>query len=87
MTKISQLSQYSEGCVETVYLFEDAAFEKCIRATRFNLTNLAVPRYHQVKNLILIACAEDDWDEPEECRLEVERIWRALHEVVPDSDA
>lgn len=80
------ISVYSEMYLEAVDHFQYAEFVICIAAARHNLIQPNLPRYHQMKNLILIACAEDDWDAAEGCQLKAERIWQLVNNLTVDSD-
>lgn len=42
---------------------------------RYNLTDPTLPRYFQIKNLILIVSSEHDWAAAEQRRLEAERVY------------
>lgn len=59
-------NKYSKEYLEAVDFFELSLFDECIQAAKVNLANPTLPRYHQLKNLILIISALDDWQEAHE---------------------
>jgi hypothetical protein len=68
-------SLYRTQYLKAVKLFDEDNFEECIEAARYNLTNNALPHYYRMKNLLLIAGAEEDRYPAERCRLQAEQIW------------
>ncbi|KAK6397504.1 hypothetical protein LTR65_006481 [Meristemomyces frigidus] len=79
-------SLYSQQYVEAVALFRAGAPDECIELAEHNLTNPTLPRYHQMKNLILIAGAEADWYAAERCRRRTEDIWHYVTQRTPEGD-
>ena len=47
--------------IEAYCLLLNGAFEKCIEAAKRNPDDPTLLRWQQMKNHILIACAEEDW--------------------------
>ena len=61
-------SVYTDEYIRAYSFFEEGVWEQCIEAAKYNLRNATLPLVHQMKNHILIGCAEDDWDAGEVCR-------------------
>ncbi|KAK4902763.1 hypothetical protein LTR27_000702 [Elasticomyces elasticus] len=57
--------------------------ERLCPAAKYNLTDPTLPAYFQVKNLLLIACAEDEWYPAERCRLQAEDTYANAYRRTP----
>ncbi|KAK5676818.1 hypothetical protein LTS10_010582 [Elasticomyces elasticus] len=68
-------SVYAQNYLEAVEAFEAEQFDRCLSVIRYNLTDPTLPRYYQIKNLMLYVAAEDNWYPAERRRLEAERIF------------
>lgn len=77
---------YSDDYLEAVLLFQYAEYEQAIEAAKYNLTEPTLPRYHQMKNMILIVAAEEDWEEAEHYRLQAEAIYETAYRLTAASD-
>ncbi|CAN9216763.1 unnamed protein product [Alternaria alternata] len=68
--------QFSLGFNAAVELHKQHEFDDCIKALRNLLADDAIPRYHRIKCLALLACLLDDWHEGYSCYIKAETIWR-----------
>ncbi|KAF7678544.1 hypothetical protein GT037_003925 [Alternaria burnsii] len=68
--------QSSLGFNTAVELHKQHEFDDCIKALRNLLADDAIPRYHRIKCLALLACLLDDWNEGYSCYIKAETIWR-----------
>lgn len=64
---IPPMNEYSKDYMEAVALLQAGRDEECVRLAQYHLTDPRLPRHHQLKNLIIIVMAEDDWYEAEVC--------------------
>lgn len=67
-------STYTTEYRDAVCQFRADQYDDCIALARYTLTDLTLPRDHRMKNLLLIAWAENDWYEAERCRREAWEI-------------
>ncbi|KAK3726054.1 hypothetical protein LTR37_000202 [Vermiconidia calcicola] len=79
-------NKYGDDYLEAVHLFQYMEYERAIEAAKYNLTEPTLPRYHQIKNMILIVAAEEDWDEAEHYRLRAEAIYETANRLTAASD-
>lgn len=80
-------SNHASRYLAAAKLFDEEEFERCIELAEHHLTRLNLPRYYRMKNLLLIAAAEDDWYRAERIRLQVEQIWLTAKRMLdPDKD-
>ncbi|KAK5131178.1 hypothetical protein LTR08_001264 [Meristemomyces frigidus] len=54
------MTLYARHYLDAVGLFDKEKLEQCIELCKYNLTDPTVPRYYQIKNLLLIAGAEEN---------------------------
>lgn len=66
---------HAEKYFEAIESFEKDDFDGCRDTARRNLADPTLSRYWQIRNLLLIACAEFRWIEAEQCRLRAEIIF------------
>jgi len=47
----------------------------CASTAKYNLTDASLPRFYQMKNMLLVAAAEGDWYEGVRWRMKAEKLW------------
>lgn len=74
--------------METQYLeaVNAEGLEKRLQVARLNLTDPNLSRYYRMKNLLLVAGAEDDWYERERSRRDIVEIWRTANQLTDEGD-
>ncbi len=54
-------SKYAKDYLEAVDLFDKEHYDACIEAMKHSMTDMNMPRYYQIKHLLLHASAEEYW--------------------------
>ncbi|KAF7194236.1 hypothetical protein HII31_04473 [Pseudocercospora fuligena] len=80
------MNDYAQGYQLAVRHFESKDFIGAVKLAKYNLTDLHVPRYWQIKNCILVAYGTDDWYEAEEYRDAGELAYSLYHKATEPSD-
>ena len=68
--------QFTMGFNAAVELREQDEFDQCIEVLRGLLADYAIPRYHRMRCLTMLACTLEDWHEAYTCYVKGETIWR-----------
>ncbi|KAK5174637.1 uncharacterized protein LTR77_001719 [Saxophila tyrrhenica] len=79
-------SLYGQQYLEAVYHFNNGETERCVSVAKLNLTDPTLPRFYQMKNMILLATAEEDWYEAVKWRKKTETLWKATKAMTPSNE-
>jgi hypothetical protein len=77
---------FTDAVNEAGDLYENDRLDECIEKTRALLAVPAVPRYHRMKALILLASVVHDWEEASDCHVAVESLWRVVRRWHPEGE-
>jgi hypothetical protein len=77
---------FTDGVNEAGNLYNDDRLDECIEKTRNLLADGAIPRYHRMKALILLASTLGDWEEANDCHVEAETSWRVVRRWHPEGE-
>jgi hypothetical protein len=66
---------FNEGYNEARNYYYNDQIEDYIKKSRELLANTAIPRYHQIRFLILLGATVEDWSEAKEYYTRAESIW------------
>ena len=80
------MNKYFEGYFDAHQLYHSGLFEECIGAAKYNITDPVMPRYHQMKNLILIVAALDGWEEADRYLEKAETIYEEANRLAGKTD-
>lgn len=82
--------QFTNALNAAFNLYHEERLVECQKAASDLLANSAIPRYHRMKVLILLASILGDWEEANECRVDAWALYnivRRWHPVGNDSTA
>ncbi|KAI4652006.1 hypothetical protein J4E93_002203 [Alternaria ventricosa] len=68
--------QFTNVFNAAVELREQEQFDECTEVLRKMLADHAIPRYHRMRCLTMLACTLEDWHEAYTCYVKGETIWR-----------
>jgi len=68
--------QFDAACNELCKLYNSDQLEKCIEQAKLLLDDPAIPRFHRIKTLFMLASTLGDWYEAERHRAHGELLWR-----------
>jgi hypothetical protein len=77
---------FTDGLNEAGDLYNNDRLDECIDKTRALLADRAIPRYHRMKALILLASTLGDWEEANDCHVEAETMWRVVRRWHPEGE-
>jgi hypothetical protein len=77
---------FTDGLNEAGDLYNSDRLDECIDKTRTIIADPAIPRYHRIKALILLASAVSGWQEAYDLHVEAETIWRVVRRRHPEGD-
>ena len=63
---MANFEPYKTNYLEAISLMQEGKHDECIHHARYDLTDISLPRYWIVKNLVLIANVSNDWYDAEE---------------------
>jgi hypothetical protein len=79
-------SQFTDGFNEANALWEQDRLEECIVKAHELLAEQAIPRYHRMKTLLLLASTVGDWYEANSYRVEAEALWQIVRRWHPEGE-
>ena len=71
---------------EAVAHLHSERFDECIEQAKDNLNDPTLSRYYRMTNLLLIACAENDWYEGERYHRQAEYVWYTANRLTEEED-
>ncbi|KAI4647821.1 hypothetical protein J4E93_004232 [Alternaria ventricosa] len=87
MTTASDIDEsFTKALNEAGELYNDDRLDECIEKTRALLANDAIPRYHRMKALLLLASTLGDWLDASNCHTEAESLWRVTRRWHPEGE-
>jgi hypothetical protein len=78
--------QFTDRFNEANALWDEDRLEECIVKARELLAEPAIPRYHEIKTLLLLASTVEDWYEANGYRIEAEGLWRIVRRWHPEGE-
>jgi hypothetical protein len=74
---------FTNGFNEANDLYNEGILDRCIEKSYALLNDPAIPIFHRIKTLILLASTLGDWNDANEHRIEAETLWRAVRRWHP----
>ncbi|CAI6336464.1 unnamed protein product [Periconia digitata] len=79
--------KFTEAVNELTALYDVDELDECIAGAHELLSDSAIPRYHKMKTLLILASTAEDWKEANAYRLEIETICRQVRAWHPIGEA
>jgi hypothetical protein len=75
--------QFTDALNAAYKLFHEDRLQECQEAALDLLEDYAMPRYHRMKVLILLACILGNWEEANQCRIDAWALYRLVRRWHP----
>ncbi|KAI4685481.1 uncharacterized protein J4E84_006209 [Alternaria hordeiaustralica] len=77
---------FTKALNEAGELYNNDRLDECIKKTRALLADDAIPRYHRMKALLLLASTLGNWLDASNCHAEAETLWRVVRRWNPEGE-
>ncbi|KAI4920568.1 hypothetical protein J4E85_009335 [Alternaria conjuncta] len=85
-TAIDIDKSFTKALNEAGELYNNDRLDECIEKTRALLADDAIPRYHRMKALLLLASTLGNWLDASNCHAEAEILWRVVRRWNPEGE-
>ncbi|KAH4146496.1 hypothetical protein HBH44_241520 [Parastagonospora nodorum] len=78
--------QFTDAFNEAKALYDADRLDECIAKARELLEDPAIPRYHQIKTLILLGSTLGEWSDANSCLVDAEALWALTRRWHPEGE-